>query len=92
MSAYAKYNPSTAYKTSAAAKQNYINNVVSAIHSGKTAYGEISDTDIDKAIIALTSIGGDATKMYRVNDNTPINAVEKLNSINKSTSVWSAPS
>ena len=91
MSAYAKYNPSTAYKTSAAAKQNYINNVVTAIHSGKTANGAIKDTDIDKAIIALTSIGGDATRMYRVNDNTPISAVEKLNIINKSTSVWSAP-
>ena len=91
MSAYAKYNPNTTYKTSADAKQSYINTVISTIDSGETAYGNISDTDIDKAIIALTSIGGDATKMYRVNDNTPISALEKLNSINKSTSAWCAP-
>ena len=91
MAAYARYNPNTAYKTSSDAKQNYINTVTTAIDSGKTAYGNISDTDIDKAIIALTSIGGDATKIYRVNDNTPISAVEKLNSINKSTSAWRAP-
>ena len=86
MAAYAAYNPNTANKTTAETKQNYINNIVKAVAGGK-----MGDTDLDKAIIALTAIGGDATKLYPVNDNTPMNAVEKLNQVNHSTSAWSAP-
>ena len=86
MSAYSKYKPNTAHKTTADAKQKYINQVVTSLDGNG-----MGDTAIDKAIIALTALGGDATKIYRVNDNNPINAVEKLNAINKSTSAWSAP-
>lgn len=86
MAAYAGYNPETAYKTSGAAIQKYINLTVESL-SGNTT----SDTMLDKAIIALKSIGGDPTKIYRVNDNNPLNAIDILNNTTQSTSAWSAP-
>ena len=86
MGAYVNLNPSTQYKTSAEAKQTYINNAISYL-----AGTSLSDTEIDKRILALTAIGGDITQLYRVNNNTPISAITLLNGAAQSTSVWSAP-
>ena len=63
MGAYANLNPTTQYKTSAEAKQTYINNAISYF-TGTS----LSDTEIDKRILALTAIGGDITQLYRVNN------------------------
>ena len=86
MGAYAKYNPDTANKLTDIAKQQYINNAIASIASEKA-----SDTTIDKAILALRAIGADETKLYNVNSNTPINAIEKLNAVTQSSSAWKAP-
>ena len=86
MRAYVNLKPSTQYKTSAEAKQTYINNAISYL-----AGTSLSDTEIDKRILALTAIGGDITQLYRVNNNTPISAITLLNGAAQSTSVWSAP-
>lgn len=86
MAAYEKYNPDTEYKTTDSAKQKYINQAVTTL-----AGSNPRDTDIDKAIIALRAIGGDPTKIYRVNDNNPLNAIDILNNTTQSTSAWSAP-
>ena len=86
MGAYANLNPTTQYKTSAEAKQTYINNAISYFVGTS-----LSDTEIDKRILALTAIGGDVTQLYRVNNNTPISAITLLNGVAQSTSVWSAP-
>ena len=86
MGAYAKYNPDTANKLSEKAKQQYINNAIASI-TGEN----VSDTTIDKAVLALRAIGADETRLYNINSNTPINAIEKLNAVTKSSSTWSAP-
>ena len=86
MGAYAKYNPDTANKLSEKAKQQYINNAIASITSEN-----VSDTTIDKAVLALRAIGADETRLYSINSNIPINAIEKLNAVTKSSSAWSAP-
>ena len=86
MGAYANLNPDTQYKLSSQAKQNYINSAISYLAGTK-----LKDSDIDKKILGLTAIGGDVTQLYRVNSNTPLNAIEILNGVTQSSSVWSAP-
>ncbi len=86
MAAYAKYYGDAAQQTSAEAKQKYINTAINAV-SKSTA----GDTDYAKAILALRAIGKDPQKLYPVNSNTPINAIQGLNSAAKSSSAWSAP-
>ena len=85
MGAYKKYAPETESVLSENAKNNLIDLAIfDAIESDK-------DTELAKAILALTSLGYDATKLYPENSNTPINAIEKLNNATHSTSAWSAP-
>ncbi len=86
MGAYAKAYPYKGVGLTAEAKQNYINAAITAIQSAAA-----TDTAYDKAILALTANGVDVTKLYPVNSNTPLNAIELLNKTGKSTSAWSAP-
>lgn len=86
MGAYAKAYPHKGVGLTAEAKQNYINAAITAIQSAAA-----TDTAYDKAILALTANGVDVTKLYPVNSNTPLNAIELLNKTGKSTSAWSAP-
>ncbi len=81
MCAYAKVYPTKGAKPTEAAKQNYINVAITAIQS-ETA----TDTVYGKAILALSANGVDATRLYPVNSNTPINAIALLNKISKSSS------
>lgn len=86
MGAYAKAYPHKGVGLTAEAKQNYINAAITAIQSAAA-----TDTAYDKVILALTANGVDVTKLYPVNSNTPLNAIELLNKTGKSTSAWSAP-
>ena len=86
MGAYAKAYPHKGVGLTAEAKQNYINAAITAIQSAAA-----TDTAYDKAILALTANGVDVTKLYPVNSNTPLNAIELLNKTGKSASAWSAP-
>lgn len=86
MSAYSNAYPDSVHKTTDAAKQAYINAAISSLQKSN-----VGDTTYDKAILSLTAIGADATQLYPVNSNTAVNAVEGLNSVTQSTSVWSAP-
>ena len=86
MGAYAKAYPAKGVRLTDEAKQNYINVAITAIQ----AKG-VTDTALDKAILALSANGVDVTKLYPVNSNTPINAVTLLNKAGKSSSAWSAP-
>ncbi|MBQ8765016.1 MAG: S-layer homology domain-containing protein, partial [Clostridia bacterium] len=85
MGAYKKYAPETEAVLSDRAKQKFINESIEAVSKSE------KDTDLAKAILALTAQGKDATQLYTVNSNTPIDAVKKLNDAEHSTSVWSAP-
>lgn len=86
MAAYAALCPETACKTTAAAKQAYIDAAIAALQSSG-----VYDTVCDKTILALTAIGVDAEQLYPAGSSTPISAVEILNGISKSVSAWSAP-
>ena len=71
----------------AAAKQNYINTVIENVQKG--TYGE---SDYATAVILpLTSIGVDASRLYPVNSNTPVNALTKLANTTPYISEWSTP-
>ncbi len=83
--AYKKYAPETEAVLSDSAKQAFINTSIKAVSESE------KDTDLSKVILALTAQGKDATRLYTVNSNAPIDAVEKLNNSEHSTSVWSAP-
>ena len=85
MAAYTKAFPRGS-TLSAAAKQTYINKTIAAL--GESS---ITDTTYDKAILALTAIGADPAQLYPVNSNAPINAFTGLDSVEQSTSAWSAP-
>ncbi len=85
MGAYEIYNPETENKLSSTAKQDYVNYAVKAINTAT------KDTDIDKAVLGLVAINKNPELLYSVNSNTPISAIEKLNGVSKSTSVWAAP-
>lgn len=78
--------PDMAIKSTDTAKQNYINAAIDSLQAespGETSYS--------KAILALTAIGVDAARLYPVNSNTPINAVEGLSAVTHSTSLWVLP-
>lgn len=85
MGAYELYALQTSYKLTEKAKQKLINTAIKDVSSTD------KDTDLSKAILALTAVGKDARSLYKVNSNTPISAIEKLNNATQSTSVWSAP-
>lgn len=87
MGAYARAYPDKGVALTEAAKQNYINAAITAIQSAGA-----TDTTYDKAILALTANGVDATKLYpTANSSTALNAITLLNKADKSTSAWSAP-
>ncbi len=85
MGAYKKYAPETEAVLSDTIKQKFINESIKAVSESE------KDTDLAKAILSLTAQGKDATQLYTVNSNSPIDAVKKLNNAEHSTSVWSAP-
>ena len=71
----------------AAAKQNYINTVIENVQKG--TYGE---SDYATAVILpLTSIGVDASRLYPVNSNTPVDALKKLANTTPYISEWVTP-
>ncbi len=87
MGAYARAYPDKGVALTEAAKQNYINAEMTAIQSAGA-----TDTTYDKAILALTANGVDATKLYpTANSSTALNAITLLNKADKSASAWSAP-
>ena len=87
MGAYTRAYPDKGVALTEAAKQNYINAAITAIQSAGA-----TDTTYDKAILALTANGVDATKLYpTANSSTALNAITLLNKADKSTSAWSAP-
>ena len=87
MGAYARAYPDKGVALTEAAKQNYINAAIAAIQSAGA-----TDTTYDKAILALTANGVDATKLYpTANSSTALNAITLLNKADKSASAWSAP-
>lgn len=87
MGAYARAYPDKGVALTEAAKQNYINAAITAIQSAGA-----TDTTYDKAILALTANGVDATKLYpTANGSTALNAITLLNKADKSASAWSAP-
>ena len=86
MAAYEDLFPDSQYKTSDKAKKEYIDKAIASFGEGHT-----DDITYSKAIICLTALGIDAEKLYTVNSNEPISAVEGLNSVSHSASVWNAP-
>lgn len=86
MAAYEDLFPDSQYKTSDKAKKEYIDKAIASLGEGHT-----DDITYSKAIICLTALGIDAEKLYTVNSNEPISAVEGLNSVSHSASVWYAP-
>ncbi len=85
MGAYKKYAPETEAVLSDDATRAFITASIKAVSETD------KDTDLAKAILALTAHGKDATRLYKVNSNTPVDAVKKLSGTEHSTSVWSAP-
>lgn len=85
MGAYKKLVPETEDVLTASAERAFINMSI------KDVAEKAGDTDLAKAILALTANGKDATLLYKVNSNTPQSAVEKLNNAEQSASAWSAP-
>ena len=86
MAAYEDLFPDSQYKTSDKAKKEYIDKAIASLEEGHA-----DDITYSKAIICLTALGIDAEKLYTVNSNEPISAVEGLNSVSHSSSVWYAP-
>ncbi|MBE6966056.1 MAG: DUF4430 domain-containing protein, partial [Ruminococcaceae bacterium] len=85
MGAYKKYAPETEAVLSDDATRAFITASIKAVSETD------KDTDLAKAILALTAQGKDATRLYKVNSNTLVDAVKKLSGTEHSTSVWSAP-
>ena len=83
MAAYANYRPDTANKTTAEAKQNFINFAMT-----EAAKASASEQVFALASIGLQSIGTDPRTMYPVNSSTPIDLIEKLNGVDHSSSAW----
>ena len=86
MAAYAALRPETAAKTTAGAKQAYIDGAIAAIQESG-----VSDTVCAKTILTMTAIGADAEQLYPAGSTDSVSAVDKLNGTEQSTSVWSAP-
>lgn len=86
MAAYEDLFPDSQYKTGEKTKKEYIDKAIASLGEGHA-----DDITYSKAIICLTALGIDAEKLYMVNSNEPISAVEGLNSVSHSSSVWYAP-
>ncbi len=86
MAAYEDLFPDSQYKTGEKTKKEYIDKTIASLGEGHA-----DDITYSKAIICLTALGIDAEKLYMVNSNEPISAVEGLNSVSHSSSVWYAP-
>ena len=85
MGTYKKYAPETEIILSDDAIRAFITASVKDVSKCD------KDTDLAKVILALTAQGKDATRLYKVNSNTPMDALKKLSATEHSTSVWSAP-
>ncbi len=85
MGAYKKYAPETEILLPDHALQGFVNASINTVAESDT------EKEIVKAILALTAQGKDASRLYKVNNNTQIDAVKKLGGKTHSTSVWSAP-
>jgi len=87
MAAYEDTNPDSAYKSTADAKQAYIDSAIAAITAegaGEAAYA--------KAIVILQSIGADPQTLYPTDSDTPVSAVDGLKTLEAhSSSAWVAP-
>ena len=86
MAAYEDYNPSTANKLTDDAVQAFIDSAAE-----KAGGSSVSDTDLDKLILALQANGYDPQQLYPADSSDPIDLIESLNGVNHSESVWSAP-
>jgi len=87
MAAYGSLAPNADSRTSAAARQNYINSAITSIMDG-----DASAVTLAKAEIILRSIGGDTTKLYPVNSNTAQSVPAKLQALDFSQcSIYEAP-
>ncbi len=86
MAAYEDLKPDTAHKTTADAKQKYVNFVASAVTDSSAG-----DTTCALSIISLQGLGYDPQQLYPVNSNTALNIVTKLNGVAHAESAWSAP-
>lgn len=76
MAAYEKLMPDTASKTSAAAKQAYINAAIASVNGDN-----VDSNTYSKAILSLTAIGVDPAQLYPVNSNTPIDCTKQLKNL-----------
>ncbi len=85
MGAYEFYAPDSENKLPDDIKQNYVNYAVKDIAEAE------SDSAVYKAVLGLVAIGKDPNCLYTASSNTAISAIEKLNGLTKSTSVWCAP-
>ncbi|MBQ2777354.1 MAG: DUF4430 domain-containing protein [Peptococcaceae bacterium] len=86
MTQYALLNSDTEFKLTDKAKQEYLNLVVDAITANNP-----TETDYNNAVVTLTALGIDPTKIYPVNSNTPIDAVKELKTLGEfSADAWSA--
>lgn len=86
MGAYAATFPEAESKTTADAKQSYLNTVI-----GKLSAASVGETTYSKSILALAAQGIDPAQLYAVNSNTAINAIEGLSSKTHGSSAWVAP-
>ena len=83
MAAYANYRPDTENKTTAEAKQNFINFVMT-----ESAKPSASEQVFALGSVGLQSIGIDPCAVYPVNSSTPVDFIEKLNGVSHSSSAW----
>ncbi|MBP3624488.1 MAG: terpene cyclase/mutase family protein, partial [Peptococcaceae bacterium] len=86
MAAYEDWNPETINVTSDSAKQEYINYAISSVNASSAG-----ETTYSKAILALTSIGTDASELYSKNSSTQINAIKKLTETTPYIYEWVTP-
>ena len=86
MAAYEDFNPQTTHKTTAEAKQAYVNFVTSAV-TGTAG----SDTTFALSIVGLQSLGYDPQQLYPLGSSTPLDLVAELNGVTHSESAWNAP-
>ena len=75
MAAYAAWKPDATAKTSDAARQLYLNSAISSLED-TTVYSPLQTNA--KAEIILPAIGVDPTKLYKVNNSTPISAPAQM--------------
>lgn len=86
MAAYEDLKADVSAKTTAKAKQEYINAAIKAVKAGTSPAART----YSKADIILRSVGADATKLYGVNDNTVIDTASLLRSL-EITDLYDAP-